>query len=132
MKNSILKTAKTLLFTLTIPGASFGQLNNCVNTKEHPLIKEIIDSVMANPNYKSMLAYTIIRGDRIGLATSTVLNLAYGWAASKKIKDSVLRREEELKYLDVNLSDEEFESLIFSFNEISSSNQMNICKKKIR
>ena len=108
----MLKKAKTLVFALTISGASYGQLNNCINTKEHPLIIEIIDSVRANPNYKSMLAYTIIKGDRIGLARSTILNLAYGWASCKKIKDSSLRKDEEYKFIDVFLSDEELESLL--------------------
>ncbi len=105
--------AKALVFALTISGASFGQLNNCINTKEHPMIIEIMDSVKSNSSYKSILAFTIIRGDRIGLARSTVLNLAYGWAACKKIKDPALRKEEEIKILDKILSDEEFEMLIY-------------------
>jgi hypothetical protein len=112
MNNSILLKAKALVFALTISGASFGQLNNCINTKEHPLIIEIIDSVKANPNYKSMLAYAVISGDRIGLARSTVLNLAFGWASCKKIKDPTLRKEEELKYIDAFFSSEELEKLV--------------------
>ena len=114
MNNSILTKAKALVFALTISGASFGQLNNCINTKEHPLIIEIMDSVKSNSSYKSILAFTIIRGDRIGLARSTVLNLAYGWAACKKIKDPALRKEEEFKYLDAILSDEELKRLMQS------------------
>jgi hypothetical protein len=111
MNTSILKKARTLFIALTISGASFGQLNNCINTKEHPLIIEIMDSVKSNSTYKSILAFTIIRGNRLGLARSTVLNLAYAWGACKKIKDPALRRDEEFKYLDAILSDEEFESL---------------------
>ena len=110
----MLKKAKTLFFALTISVASFGQLNNCINTKEHPLIIEIMDSVKSNSSYKSILAFTIIRGDRIGLARSTVLNLAYGWALFKKIKDLVLRKEEEFKFLDTILSDEELKRLMQS------------------
>ncbi len=109
--------AKALVFALAISGASFGQLNNCINTKEHPLIIEIMDSVKSNSSYKSILAFTIIRGDRIGLARSTVLNLAYGWAACKKIKDSALRKEEEFKYLDAFLSNEEVERLVLFVEE---------------
>lgn len=108
--------AKALVFALTISGASFGQLNNCINTKEHPLIIEIMCSVKSNSSYKSILAFTIIRGDRIGLARSTILSLAYAWASCKKIKDSALRKEEEFKYLDAILSNEEDERL-FSFME---------------
>jgi hypothetical protein len=116
MNNSILKKAKTLVFALTISGLSFGQLNNCINTKEHPLIKEIIDTVKANPNHKSILAYAITAGDRIGLARSTILNLAYAWASCKKIKDSAIRKEEEFKYLDAILSEDEFERLVHWIN----------------
>jgi hypothetical protein len=112
MKNSILKKAKALVIALTISGASYGQLNNCINIKEHPLIIEIIDSVKANPNYKSILAYTIVKGNQLGLARSTVLNLAYGWASCKKIKDPTLRKDEEYKFINVFLSDEELESLL--------------------
>jgi hypothetical protein len=77
-----------------------------------------MDSVKSNSSYKSILAFTIIRGDRIGLARSTVLNLAYGWAACKKIKDPALRKEEEFKYLDAFLSNEEVQRLV-SFVEES-------------
>jgi len=112
MNNLILMKAKALVFALTISGASFGQLNNCINTKEHPLIIEIMDSVKANPNYKSILAYTIIKGNQIGLARTTVLNLAYAWAACRKIPDPILKKTEEFNYLDAILSDGEFERLI--------------------
>ena len=112
MNNSILIKAKALVFTLTISGASYGQLNNCINTKEHPLIVEIIDSVKANPNYNSILAYTIIKGNQLGLARSTVLNLAYAWASCKKIKDPTLRKKKEVNYIDVILSEEECERLV--------------------
>jgi hypothetical protein len=112
MNKSILKKAKTLVFALTISGASYGQLNNCINTKEHPLIIEVMDSVKSNSSYKSILAFTIIRGDRIGLARSTVLNLAYAWAACRKIPDPILKKTEEFNYLDAILSDGEFERLI--------------------
>lgn len=119
MNNSILKKAKTLFIALTISGASFGQLNNCINTKEHPLIIEVMDSVKSNSSYKSILAFVIIRGDRNGLARSTVLNLAYAWAACKIIKDPALRRDEEFKYLDAILSDEELESLLSYIKKLS-------------
>jgi len=112
MSNSMFMKAKALVFALTISGASFGQLNNCINTKEHPLIIEIMDSVKANPNYKSILAYTIIKGNQIGLARTTVLNLAYAWAACRKIPDPILKKTEEFNYLDAILSDGEFERLI--------------------
>lgn len=118
MSNSMLKKAKTLVFALTISGASFGQLNNCINTKEHPLIIEIMDSVKSNSSYKSILAFTIIRGNRLGLARSTILNLAYAWASCKQIKDLTLRKKEEINYLDVILNEEEFERL-FSIVEKS-------------
>ena len=107
----MLKKAKTLVFALTISGLSFGQLNNCINAKEHPLIIEIMDSVKANPNYKSILAYTIIKGNQIGLARSTILSLAYAWASCKKIKNSTLRKEEEFKCLDTILNRYEFQRL---------------------
>lgn len=112
MNNSIFSKVKALFFALTISGASFGQLNNCINTKEHPLIIEIIDSVKANSNYKSILAYTIIKSNQLGLARSTILNLAYGWASCKKIKDPTLRKDEEYKFIDVFIGDEELESLL--------------------
>lgn len=111
MNNLILAKVKALVFTLTISGASFGQLNNCINIKEHPLLVEILDSVKANPNYKSILAYAIIKGNQLGLARSTVLNLAYGWATCKKITDPSLRQGEEFRFLDAILSREECEKL---------------------
>ena len=101
----------SLVFTLFITNTIFGQLNNCINTKEHPLIEEIIDSVKTNRNYNSILAYTVIKGDKIGLARSTVLNLAYAWAACKRIKDINQRKDEECKYLDAILGIKEFEKL---------------------
>ncbi len=114
MNKSIIAKAKALIFTLTISGVSFGQLNNCINTKEHPLIVEIIDSVKANPNYRSMLAYAIIRGDKIGLARSTILNLAYAWASCKKIANMTSRKEEEFKYLVAILDEKEYKRLVKS------------------
>ena len=119
MNNSILIKAKALVFTLTISGASYGQLNNCINTKEHPLIVEIIDSVKANPNYNSILAYTIIKGNQLGLARSTVLNLAYAWASCKKIKDPKFRKDAECKFLGKFLSDEEYGRLASYFEKLN-------------
>jgi hypothetical protein len=111
---------KIMLFCVLFffAGISFGQLNNCINTKEHPLIIEVMDSVKSNSSYKSILAFTIIKGDRIGLARSVVLNLAYAWAYCRKISDPILRNNEELKYLDAILSDEEFERLISYMNKM--------------
>lgn len=102
----------SLVFALFISNTIFGQLNNCINTKEHPLIEEIIDSVKTNRNYNSILAYTVIKGDKIGLARSTVLNLAYAWATCKKIEDSNQRKEEEFKWLEAILDEKEFDRLI--------------------
>jgi len=101
----------SLAFALFISNTIFGQLNNCINTKEHPLIEEIIDSVKTNRNYNSILAYTVIKGDKIGLSRSKVLNLAYAWAACRRIKDINQRKNEELKYLDTILDLREFEML---------------------
>jgi len=101
----------SLAFALFISNTIFGQLNNCINTKEHPLIEEIIDSVKTNRNYNSILAYTVINGDKIGLSRSKVLNLAYAWAACRRIKDINQRKNEELKYLDTILDFREFEML---------------------
>jgi len=101
----------SLAFALFISNTIFGQLNNCINTKEHPLIEEIIDSVKTNRNYNSILAYTVINGDKIGLSRSKVLNLAYAWAACRRIKDINQRKNEELKYLDTILDLREFEML---------------------
>ena len=101
-----------LVFTLFITNTIFGQLNNCINTKEHPLIEEIIDSVKTKKNYNSVLAYTVIKGDKIWLSRSKVLNLAYAWAACKSIKDINQRKDEERKYLDVILNDRDFKALI--------------------
>jgi len=102
----------SLAFALFISNTIFGQLNNCINTKEHPLIEEIIDSVKTNRNYNSILAYTVINGDKIGLSRSKVLNLAYAWATCKKINDSILRKNEEFKYLDIILKKREYEQLV--------------------
>ncbi len=112
MNNSILTKAKALVLALTTSSVSFGQLNNCINTKEHPLIVEIIESVKANPNYRSLLSYAIIKGDKIGLARSTILNLAYAWAACKRIMDLNQRKDEEFKYLEIILNEREFKALI--------------------
>jgi len=43
--NNDARGVKLLVLTLFISSASFGQLNNCINTKEHPLILEIKDSI---------------------------------------------------------------------------------------
>jgi len=101
----------SLAFALFISNTIFGQLNNCINTKEHPLIEEIIDSVKTNRNYNSILAYTVINGDKIGLSRSKVLNLAYAWAACRRIKDINQRKNEERKYLDAILDKREIEML---------------------
>jgi len=101
----------SLVFALFITNTIFGQLNNCINTNEHPLIEEIIDSVKTNRNYNSILAYTVIKGDKIGLSRSKVLNLAYAWADCKKIKDINQRKYEEFKWLDAILNKREFEML---------------------
>jgi len=101
----------SLVFTLFITNTIFGQLNNCINTKEHPLIEEIIDSVKTNRNYNSILAYTVIKGDKIGLSRSKILNLAYAWAACKRIMDINQRKDEERKYLDAILDDRDFKAL---------------------
>jgi len=101
----------SLVFALFITNTIFGQLNNCINTNEHPLIEEIIDSVKTNRNYNSILAYTVIKGDKIGLSRSKVLNLAYAWAYCKKIKDINQRKYEEFKWLDAILNKREFEML---------------------
>ena len=101
-----------LAFTLVITSKVFGQLNNCINTKEHPLVEEIIDSVKTNRNYNSILAYTVIKGNQLGLARSTILNLAYAWATCKKITDSNQRKDEEFKWFDAILDEKEFDRLI--------------------
>jgi hypothetical protein len=101
----------SLVFALFISNTIFGQLNNCINTKEHPLIEEIIDSVKTKRNYNSVLAYTVIKGDKIGLSRIKVLNLAYAWAACKSFKDINQRKDEERKYLDAILGIKEFEKL---------------------
>jgi hypothetical protein len=111
MNYNNLKNLLGLVFTLFITNTIFGQLNNCINTKEHPLIEEIIDSVKTNRNYNSILAYTVIKGDKIGLARSTVLNLAYAWAACKRIMDLNQRKDEEREYLDAILDDRDFKAL---------------------
>ena len=112
MGKSISKKAKVLAIALFFSSSSFGQLNNCINTKDHPLIVEIKDSIKANNNYVSVLAYAVVKGDRLGLSNSRILSLAYAWAACKKIKDSASRKEEEFKYLDAMLSEEEFKRLV--------------------
>jgi len=109
--NTSMKKFTLLVLNLFFCAVSFGQLNNCINTKEHPLIVEIKDSMKANNNYVSVLAYSVVKGDRLGLSNSKILSLAYAWAACKKISNPVIRKEEELKFLDKILSDEEFERL---------------------
>lgn len=116
-----MKKTKSLIAALLIAGVSFGQLNNCINTKEHPLIQEIFDSVKTNNNYRSMLAFTVINGDRIGLAKSTTLNLAYAWASCKKIANPEAKKDEEFKFLEAILDEKEFERLI-SFTEKINKN----------
>jgi len=111
MKNIDLKKLLGLVFALFITNTIFGQLNNCINTNEHPLIEEIIDSVKTKRNYNSVLAYTVIKGDKIGLSRSKVMNLAYAWAACKRIKDINQRKDEERKYLDAILDKREIEML---------------------
>ena len=112
MYNRTIKKLIGLAFTLVITIKVFAQLNNCINTKEHPLIEEIIDSVKTNRNYNSILAYTVIKGNQLGLARSTILNLAYAWATCKKIMDPLLRKDEEFKFLDKILCDYEIEKLL--------------------
>ena len=109
------RTTKKLIclaFTIVITSKVFGQLNNCINTKEHPLIEEIIDSVKTNRNHNSILAYTVIKSNQLVLARSTILNLAYAWATCKKITESNQRKDEEFKWLDAILDEKEFDSLI--------------------
>jgi hypothetical protein len=101
-----------LAFTLVITNKVFGQINNCINIKEHPLIEEIIDSVKTNRNYNSILAYTVIKGNQLGLAKITILNLAYAWATCKKITDINQRKDEEFNWLDAILDEKEFERLM--------------------
>jgi len=110
--NNDARGVKLLVLTLFISSASFGQLNNCINTKEHPLILEIKDSIKVNNIYMSVLAYAVVKGDRLGLSNSKILNLAYAWAACKKISNPVIRKEEESRFLRKVLSDEEFERLL--------------------
>jgi hypothetical protein len=111
MNNNNSKKLLGLVFALFITKSIFGQLNNCINTKEHPLIEEIIDSVKTKRNYNSLLAYTVIKGNKIGLSRSKVLNLAYAWAACKRIMDINQRKDEEIKYLEAILEEREFQSL---------------------
>ena len=106
-----------LVFALCITNTIFGQLSNCINTKEHPLIEEIIDSVKTNRNYNSILAYTVIKGNKIGFSRSKVLNLAYAWAACKRIMDINQRKDEERKYLDAILDDRDFKALTSYFEK---------------
>jgi len=112
--NTSMKKFTLLVLNLFFCAVSFGQLNNCINTKDHPLIVEIKDSMKANNNYVSFLAYAVVKRDRLGLSNSKILSLAYAWAACKKISNTVVRKEEELKFLDKILSDEEFDRL-FSY-----------------
>jgi len=109
----------SLASALFIYTASFGQLNNCVVTMDHPLVLEIRDSINANKNYFSILAYTIFKRDQLGLYNNKVLNLAYAWAVSKKIKDPRHRKDEEFKFLNKILSVEEFERLLFYIRKVS-------------
>jgi len=120
MGKSISKRAKVLAIVLFFASSSFAQLNNCINTKDHPLIVEIKDSIKANNNYMSVLAYAVVKGDRLGLSNSKILNLAYAWAACKKIRDSAIRKDQEFKYLDAILREEEFKRL-FSISKKSRS-----------
>jgi len=101
----------SLASALFIYTASFGQLNNCVNQKDHPLVAEIKDSINGSKNYRSILAYTVVNGDRIWLSNSKILNLAYAWAVCKKIKDPRHRKDEEFDFLNKILGVEEFERL---------------------
>ena len=110
--NMNLKKTKALVIALLVVGISFGQLNNCINTKEHPLVLEIMDSIKLNKGYNSILAFTVINGNEIGLSGRKVVNVAYAWAACKKIKDPILRKEEELKYVDAFFSNEELEKIV--------------------
>jgi len=112
MGKSISNKAKVFAIALFFASSSYGQLNNCINTKEHPLIVEIKDSIKANNNYVSVLAYAVVKGDRLGLSNSKILSLAYAWAACKKISNLGIRNEEELKFLDKVLTDEEFKKLV--------------------
>jgi hypothetical protein len=112
MNYKITKKLLSLAFAVIIASTVFGQLYNCINTKEHPLVLEIIDSVKTNKKYRSMLAYAVINSDRVGLDKSTALNLAYAWAVCKKITDSAIRKNEEFKYLNATLREEEIEKLI--------------------
>lgn len=112
MGKSISKKAKVLAIALFFASSSFGQLNSCINTNEHPLILEIKDSIKANKSYMSVLAYAVVKGDRLGLSNSKILSLAYAWAACKKISNLGIRNEEELKFLDKVLTDEEFKKLV--------------------
>jgi hypothetical protein len=119
-----------LAFTLVITSKVFGQLNNCINTKEHPLIEEIIDSVKTNRNYNSILAYTVIKGNQLGLARSTILNLTYAWATCKKITDISQRKDEEFMYLDAILDEREFESLIACIEKYRNQKLHDLNKSK--
>lgn len=116
-----MKKTQTLIVALLLSGASFGQLNNCINQKDHPLVAEIKDSINGSKNYRSILAYTVVKGDRIGLSNSKILNLAYAWAACKKIPNPASRKEEEFKFLDAILTEKEFENLL-SYTEKNNSN----------
>jgi hypothetical protein len=109
--NTSMKKFTLLVLNLFFCAVSFGQLNNCINTIDHPLIVEIKDSMKANNNYVSFLAYAIVKGDRLELSNSKILSLAYAWAACKKISNPAIRKEEELKFLDKMLNDDEFERL---------------------
>lgn len=117
MNNNNSKKLLGLVFALFITNTIFGQLNNCINTKEHPLIEEIIDSVKTNRNYNSILAYTVIKGDQLGLARSTVLNIAYAWAACKRIMDINQRKVEERNYLEAILNERDFKALTAYFKK---------------
>jgi len=116
MVKSISKKAKVFAIALFFASSSYGQLNNCINPKEHPLILEIKDSIKANNNYVSVLAYAVVKGDRLGLSNSKILSLAYAWAACKKISNPVIRKEEESRLLSKVLSEEELEKLIYIQN----------------
>jgi hypothetical protein len=111
MMNTNMKKFKLLIFALFFCFVSFGQLSNCINRKDHPLILEIKDSVKANSNYMSTLAFAALKGEHLALSNSKILTLAYAWASCKKISNPVNRKEKELKFLYKILSDEEFERL---------------------
>jgi len=125
MGKSISKKAKVIAIALFFASSSFGQLNNCINIKEHPLILEIKDSIKKNNNYVSVLAYAVVKGDYLGLSNSKILNIAYAWASCKKITDPILRENKEFKFLAAVFRYKELERL---FSYIKMQNQGSIKK----